>query len=71
MFNKLRRMFGWKPIKERDYHDSFGGCIHHWNWLKNGQCPQCARGIVRSINWSLIREEDYERLKHLLYISDK
>ncbi len=71
MFNKLRRIFGWKPIEERDYHDRFGGCVHHWNWLKNGQCPKCARGVLNAINWSFVDEETMHGLQGLIKAARK
>ena len=71
MFNKLRRIFGWKPIEERDYHHSFKGCIHHWNWERNGQCPECARGALRGINWSLVDEENLDSLRGIIDAAKK
>ena len=71
MFNKLRRIFGWKPIGERDYHPSFKECIHHWNWKKNGQCPECAEGALIAINWSLVDGETFDSLRGIIRAARK
>ncbi len=75
MFNKLRRIFGWQPIEEpieeRDYHLSFKGCIHHWNWERKGQCPVCARGALRAINWSLVDKKTMDSLRGIIKAGKK
>lgn len=71
MFNKVRRKFSWKPVKERKYHYSFKSCIHHWNWESYGQCPQCARGALMGINWSLVDEKTLENLGGIIKAASK
>jgi hypothetical protein len=66
IIEKIKRKFGWVPVSERKYHNSFDTCIHHWNWDKFGQCPECARGAMSEINWSLIKEDDLPRLKGII-----
>ena len=72
---KIMRRFGWTPVNERQYHKSFKcgppnwSCIHHFNWEKYGQCPQCAGSAMRGINWSLVDKETLESLQDIIRAS--
>lgn len=69
MINKIRRWFGWLPIEERQYHTSFEGCIHNWNWKRFRQCPRCARSALGAINWALVDEKSYNSLEGIIRAS--
>ena len=66
IIEKVKRKLGWLPVLEREYHYSFRGCVHHWNWEKFGQCPQCARSALRAINWNYVKKDDMASLKGII-----
>lgn len=40
-------------------------CIHGWDFAKKGQCHQCARDCLMSINWNYVNKEDFASLDNI------
>ena len=64
--DRLKRMFGWKPISERRYHSSFPECRHYWNWERFGQCPECACGVLAAIQGGVMSEQTLSSLEYAI-----
>ena len=70
MFKWLRHKLGKPPEPPvRTSKGWLGTCVHGWNFNEKGQCPECARGAMAGINWSLVDEETMKSLSGVIKAS--